>query len=73
MFIKLQLFAHKKGMGSTKTDARAKANAWAQSVRTVNLQKQETFSSDNAARTSTPATTWALARTTRCLRSLTAS
>ncbi len=57
MFIKLQLFAHKKGTSSTKTDATAQVNVSELNAPTVNLQKRVTSLSDSAELTFTPVTT----------------
>ena len=37
MFMNIQLFAHKKGVGSSKTAATAKVNVWARNAPTDSL------------------------------------
>ena len=55
--INLQLFAHKKGMGSTRNGRDSESKRLARSGRTASLSLRETSLSSSAARTSTPATT----------------
>ena len=68
MFIKIQLFAHKKGGGSTRNgrDSEAKRLVLALRERTGSSSLQATYLSDSAAPNSTPARTWVSEVTTRC-------
>lgn len=70
----LQLFAHKKGVGSSRNGRDSESKRLGpKAVRTVSSFSRATSSFASAARTSIRATTWASVRTTRCLRRSTAS
>jgi hypothetical protein len=53
----LQLFASKKGVGSTITDATANRSVWARNVQTAKSLLRAAFSSVNAERKFTQVTT----------------
>ena len=53
--INIQLFAHKKGMGSTKNGVILSPSAWAPSVLTASSSRPATSWFASAAPTSTPA------------------